>query len=64
MRDSLGAAQKLAAKIHNPDGGDVELKADFTFVGKVRPSTPVPEPGAALVFGVGIAITGTVLRRR
>ena len=46
------------------DGGDVELKADFTFVGKVRPSTPVPEPGAALVFGVGIAITGTVLRKR
>lgn len=33
--------------------------------GGPRPSTtPVPEPSAALIFGLGTLVTGTVLRRR
>lgn len=51
-------------QIHNPGGANVELKADFTFVGKAKPSSPIPEPSAALVFGVGMAVAGSVLRRR
>ncbi len=51
-------------QIHNPTGANVELKADFTFVGKATPSSPIPEPSAALVFGVGMAVAGSVLRKR
>jgi hypothetical protein len=29
-----------------------------------RPSTALPEPSAALVFGVGCLLVGTVLRKR
>jgi len=30
----------------------------------VRPTNPIPEPSAALVFGLGMVVAGSVLRRR
>jgi hypothetical protein len=30
----------------------------------VRPTNPIPEPSAALMFGLGTAVAGSVLRRR
>lgn len=49
-------------QIHNPTGPNIELKADFTFVGKA--ATPIPEPSAAIVFGLGITLAGTAVRKR
>lgn len=37
---------------------------DQVFVGPRPGASPVPEPGAALIFGLGTLVTGTVLRRR
>lgn len=42
----------------NPTGTFTRVKADFDFV------AAVPEPGAALLYGIGILIAGTAVRRR
>ena len=47
----------------DPNAPAVEVKADFTFVG-TRVTTPIPEPSAALVFGVGLLVAGSRLARR
>lgn len=43
--------------------GNGELH-DYGFTGKLPPSTPVPEPAAALLFGVGLAGLGLVRHRK
>lgn len=43
----------------NPGGTDVEVKADFFFV-----STAVPEPGTALLIGLGLSGLSLVERRK
>ncbi len=48
----------------DPRMPNIEIKADFEFIGRAVPATPIPEPGAALVFGLGITLAGSVLRRR
>ena len=45
--------------IQNPGGGDITVKADFTFI-----STVIPEPGTALLLGLGLAGLGTAGRGR
>ena len=48
--------------ITDPDAPDVEIKVDFHLIGGTV-STPVPEPAAAFVFAVGLAIVGHRLNR-
>ncbi len=40
----------------------IEVKADFTFVGVA--SNPIPEPGAAILFGAGIIMVSSAARFR
>ena len=47
--------------IEDPYANDIEIKMDFTFVGTA--ATPIPEPAAAVVFAVGLAIVGHRLNR-
>ena len=47
--------------IADPHAEVIELKVDFQFVG--RAATPIPEPAAAVVFAVGLAIVGHRLNR-
>jgi len=48
--------------ITDPDAPNVEIKVDFSLIGGAV-STPVPEPAAAFVFAVGLAIVGHRLNR-
>ncbi len=47
----------------DPTKPNIVVTADFAFVGQA-PATPIPEPGAALVFGLGITVAGTFVGRR
>jgi hypothetical protein len=46
-------------QINDPGAPDLIVKADFTFVG-----TLVPEPGTALLLGLGLLGLGTTKRMR
>ena len=46
-------------QINNPGAPDLIVKADFTFIG-----TLVPEPGTALLLGLGLLGLGTTKRMR
>lgn len=47
--------------LNDPLARNVELKMDFTFVGTA--ATPIPEPAAAVVFAVGLAVVCHRLNR-
>jgi hypothetical protein len=55
-----GVAVATFEQVGNPN---IVVTADFAFVGQA-PATPIPEPGAALVFGLGITVAGTFVGRR
>ena len=44
------------------DAETIELKVDFQFVGQAV-ATPIPEPAAAVVFAIGLAMVGHRLNR-
>ena len=46
----------------DPNAPKIEIKADFTFIGVA--ANPIPEPSAALLFGLGVAVVGNVTRSR
>lgn len=48
--------------IQAPGAETIELKVDFQFVGQAV-ANPIPEPAAAVVFAVGLAIVGHRLNR-
>jgi len=47
--------------IDDPLAPNMEIKMDFTFIGTA--ATPIPEPAAAVVFAVGLAVVGHRLNR-
>ena len=48
----------------DPNAPNIEVKADFTFVGVLDRENPIPEPSAALLFLVGAAVAGSSVRRQ
>lgn len=47
----------------DPNAPRIEIKADFTFIGTAI-TNPIPEPSAALLFGLGVTLSGVAVRRK
>ena len=45
----------------DPNAPNIEIKADFLFIGQLAPA--IPEPTSALLFAAGIATVGLTGRR-
>ena len=48
----------------DPSGPGFVVKADFTFVAERVGVAPIPEPSAALLFGLGTVVVGSLQARR
>jgi hypothetical protein len=48
----------------DPSGPGIVVKADFTFIAERVGVQPIPEPSAALLFGLGTVVVGSLQARR
>lgn len=48
----------------DPSAPGIVLKADFTFIAQGGGVPPIPEPSAALLFGLGTVVVGSLQARR